>query len=313
MQAKEKMSLLVEPNEEFVETDYIKGITQRALNYISAGFPVHFRGPAGTGKSTLAKHLASKLAQPVTLMHGDEELKTSQMVGSDSGYHMKKVRDNFIASVLKEEERMTKQWVDNQLTIACKYGFTLIYDEFTRSRAEANNVLLSVLQDKILTTSTPTDNGSTYVNVHPNFKAIFTSNPEEYAGVYKSQDALRDRMVTIDLDYPDYTTEVAILVAKSQLPRETCELITNIVRMLRDSGECEFSPTIRAGIMIAKTLKVMGNAPHDDIPMFITICQDILSSETSRLAKRTNQILIKDYIQNIISDLIENYKSFKAS
>jgi len=33
----------------FVETRYVKDITDRAFIYIKAGFPVHFRGPSGTG------------------------------------------------------------------------------------------------------------------------------------------------------------------------------------------------------------------------------------------------------------------------
>jgi len=44
---------------------------------------------------------------------------------------------------------------------------------------------------------------------------IFTSNPEEYAGVHKTQDALRDRMVTIELDHFDEETEIAITEARS--------------------------------------------------------------------------------------------------
>lgn len=298
-------TLVMEADNEFVETDYIQEITTRALNYIKAGFPVHFRGPAGTGKSTLAKHVASKIGRPTSLLHGDEEMTTSNLIGGESGYRYKKVRDNFIASVLKEEEVMTKQWTDNRLTQACKNGHTLIYDEFTRSRPEANNVLLSILQDKILTMSNESYHGNPYQEVHPNFTAIFTSNPEEYAGTHKSQDALRDRMVTIDLDYPDFETELEIVYAKARLPKDVCELITKIVRSLRESGECEFAPTIRGGIMIAKTLTVMGMEPDDNISLFTTYCQDILSSETSRLAKKTNQ----DHIRNLIKEIIQKHTS----
>jgi len=292
-------TLIVEPNKEFVETDYINQIKSRALNYIKAGFPVHFRGPAGTGKSTIAKHVAGHLNRPITLLHGDEEITSGSLVGGESGYQYKRVRDNFIASVLKEEEVMTKNWVDNKLTEACKHGYTLVYDEFTRSRPEANNVLLSVLQDRLLTVSNESYSGSPYLEVHPEFTAIFTSNPEEYAGTHKSQDALRDRMVTIDLDYPDFETEVKIAYAKARLPRDVCEYIVSIVRSLRETGECEFSPTIRAGIMIAKTLTVINMEPEDDMNLFITYCQDILSSETSRLSKKSNQDHIKTLIKEI--------------
>ena len=113
---------------------------------------------------------------------------------------------------------MTRRWVDNRLTVAAKYGFTLMYDQFTRSRPESNNVLLSVLQEKMLKLPAARK-GESYLRVHPDFTAIFTSNPEEYAGVYRSQDALRDRMITLDLAHFDEETEIGITAAKSGIGR----------------------------------------------------------------------------------------------
>lgn len=297
-------------DKDFVVTPYIREVTKRALNYIEAGFPVHFRGPAGTGKSTLARYVASKLLKPISLILGDEEMTTADMIGGESGYSIKKVRDNFITTVLKEEEVYTKNWKENQLTEACKMGYTLIYDEFTRSRPEANNVFLSVLQDKILASSNTS--GKSYIQVHPDFTAIFTSNPEEYAGTYKSQDALRDRMVTIDIDYPDFDTELAIVYTKARLPRDICGLITKIVRSLRESEICEVSPTVRGGIMIARTIAVLGIEPEDDVNLFTTYCQDILSSETSRGAKKSDQSRVKELIKEIVVEHIGEMRPYMA-
>jgi hypothetical protein len=42
---------------------------------------------------------------------------------------------------VKTEEDVQQRWVDARLTLACREGFTLIYDEFNRSRPEANNAL----------------------------------------------------------------------------------------------------------------------------------------------------------------------------
>jgi MoxR-like ATPase len=50
--------------------------------------------------------------------------------------------------------------------------------------------LLSVLEEKILYLPYVAK-GNNEQEVHPDFRVIFTSNPEEYAGVHKSQDALR--------------------------------------------------------------------------------------------------------------------------
>lgn len=288
------------PLPDFVETPYIKGIVRRAIWYIKAGFPLHFRGPAGTGKTTLAMHIASKIKRPVVMIHGDEEFTTSDLVGGEFGYRFRRLVDRFVSRVEKVEEDMIKRWVDNRLTVACKYGFTLIYDEFTRSRPEANNILLAILQEKIMDLPVGRGGEEPYLKVDPKFTAIFTSNPEEYAGVHRSQDALRDRMVTIDLDHFDYETEVEITKAKSRLSREAAENIVDIVRDLRESGKCEFEPTIRSSIMIAKTLKVQHLTPFSSNGVFSEICQDILASQTSRVGSRTNQRKVKELVKELV-------------
>lgn len=300
----DEMTTVLEPSPlpDFVETKYIEDITNRAVSYIKAGFPAHFRGPSGTGKTTLAMHVASKIGRPVVMIHGDEEFTTSDLVGGEYGYRFRKVVDRFVSRVLKVEEDMIKRWVDNRLTVACKYGFTLIYDEFTRSRPEANNILLSILQEKMM--DLPVGRGEEpYLRVDPDFTAIFTSNPEEYAGVHRSQDALRDRMITMDLDHFDYDTEVAITRAKSRLSKQHAERIVNIVRGLRESGKCEFAPTIRGCIMIAKTTKVQNITSAKSDGAFMAICQDILASETSRVGSKTNQARVKE----IVKELVEKY------
>lgn len=301
----DEMTTVLEPSPlpDFVETKYVKGIANRALSYIKAGFPVHFRGVSGTGKTTLAMHIASKIGRPVVIIHGDEEFTTSDLVGGEHGYRMRKVVDRFVSRVLKLEEDVIKRWVDNRLTVACKYGFTLIYDEFTRSRPEANNILLSILQEKMMDLPAGRGSEEPYLRVDPDFTALFTSNPEEYAGVHRSQDALRDRMISMDLDHFDYETEVEITRAKSKLSKKDTERIVNIVRGLRESGKCEFAPTIRGCIMIAKTLKVQNITPAKSNGTFMTICQDILASETSRVGSKTNQARVKD----IVKELVKKY------
>ena len=290
------------PMPNFVETKAVKEITDRALAYIKAGFPVHLRGASGTGKTTLAMHVAGRIGRPVVMIHGDEEFSSSDLVGGEYGYRLRKVVDNYIHSVLKTEEDMARRWVDNRLTVACKYGFTLIYDEFTRSRPEANNVLLSVLAEKMLDMPAARGDGENYLQVDPEFTAIFTSNPEEYAGVYRSQDALRDRLVTLDLDHFDEDTEVAITAAKSGLARADAKKIVAVVRALRESGACEYAPTIRGPIMIAKTLKVLNGSVRAGDAVFQRLCLDILPSETSRVGSREQSARVKETVGKLIDE-----------
>ncbi len=265
-----------EASETFVVTPHIEELVERALTYLDAGYPINFSGPAGTGKTTLALHVASKLGQPVTLIHGDDEFGSSDLVGKDTGYRRNRLLDNYVHSVVKEEETMRTLWIDNRLTTACRYGHTLVYDEFTRSRPEANNALLSVLGEGLLSLPKLRYAGEGYLRVDPAFRAIFTSNPEEYAGIHTSQDALMDRLIQIRVDYYDRDTEVAIATARSGVSEADAARVVDTVRRYRAREMQKHRPSIRASIMIARVVARAGGSfdPLDRI--FQRTCRDVL-------------------------------------
>jgi gas vesicle protein GvpN len=304
-------NIVPEPSEEFVVTPYVEHLAERAFAYLEVGYPVHFAGPAGTGKTTLAFHVAAKLGRPVILIHGDDEFGSSDLVGRDAGYRRSKLVDNFIHSVLKTEEEMKSLWVDNRLTTACRDGYTLIYDEFTRSRPEANNVLLSILEEKILNLPSLRRNGEGYLEVNPDFRAIFTSNPGEYAGTHKTPDALMDRLITIAVGHYDRETEVQIALAKSGLPRLDAEAIVDVVRELRGVGVNNHRPTIRACIAIARIVARRNARARWSDPAFRWICRDVLNTDTAKVT-RDGQSLMPQKVDEAIQKVCGCRKRPKA-
>ncbi|MGH1394557.1 MAG: gas vesicle protein GvpN [Trichormus sp.] len=288
---KKRAVLRVRPGQ-FVVTPAIEQVAIRALRYLTSGFAIHLRGPAGTGKTTLAMHLANCLDRPIMLIFGDDQFKSSDLIGSESGYTHKKLMDNYIHSVLKVEDELKQTWVDSRLTLACREGFTLVYDEFNRSRPEVNNVLLSALEEKILTLP-PSSNQPEYLHVNPQFRAIFTSNPEEYCGVHSTQDALMDRLVTINMPEPDELTQIEILVHKSNISREDARLIVRLVKAFRLGTGAEKTSGLRSCLMIAKVC-----AEHDILVLpensdFREICADVLFNRTNWSASEATTIFLE--------------------
>ncbi len=264
--------------EDFVVTEHLNKIISRALTYLDAGFPVHFQGPSGTGKTSLALHLAHRLNRPVMLIHGDHEMSSSDMAGGLMGFRVRFLVDNFVHSVLKSEEEFERSWMDGRLTTACQEGMTLVYDEFTRSHPEANNILLSVLEEKVLQLP-GLKPGEKSIKVSPHFRSLFTSNPQEYAGVFKSQDALRDRMITIELGQMDLETETTITATRSGLSVQEAALVVDIVRRF-NAAFPGFTAALRRSIIIATIIKQENIAPDSDL--FGDVCLDVLCSEVNR-------------------------------
>ncbi|WP_163529022.1 gas vesicle protein GvpN [Halobacillus ihumii] len=266
-----------------IQDDKTKDLLSRSLRYLKAGYPIHFTGPAGAGKTSLALALAKKRKRPVMLMHGNHELNNQDLIGDFTGYTSQKVVDQYVRSVYKKDEQVTESWRDGRLLEAAKNGYTLVYDEFTRSRPTTNNIFLSILEEGVIPLygSKLTE---PFVRVHPDFSVIFTSNPAEYAGVYETQDALLDRLITISVNDQDPAREADIVSGKIGIEKREAKAITTLVSSLRQQCTKADSngPSLRSSLMIARL------ASREDIPIdgeneeFQQLCMDLLSHTVSR-------------------------------
>jgi nitric oxide reductase NorQ protein len=290
---------LIPTIESFIETEEVRKLKDRILLWVKASCHPHIVGPTGCGKTTLAMQVAKELGRPTVWINGDDQITTTELIGGYSEMEAETLVDKYVHNVRLTKDKTKYRWVDNPLTLACKYGYTLIYNEFSRSKPEANNVLLSVLEEHIL--ELPTMFGEErYVKVHPEFKVIFTSNSVEYAGVHRPQDALLDRMIDLHMDYYDYETEVKIVKAHSHISPVTAKKIVKIVRTLRERlPECH-KPGTRAEIMISKGLKTLGKYSPQE---FEQICLDVLASKIGNpLESKDNTKFLKGLLSEFESN-----------
>jgi gas vesicle protein GvpN len=285
---------LVPTIDSFIETEQVKNLKDRLKLWLKAGCHPHIVGPTGCGKTTLAMQVAKELGKPTVWINGDDQITTTDLIGGYSEMEAETLIDKYIHNVRLMKDKTKYTWVDNPLTLACKHGYTLIYNEFSRSKPEANNVLLSVLEEHVL--ELPTMFGEDrYVKVHPDFNVIFTSNSVEYAGVHKPQDALLDRMIDLYMDYYDFDTEVKIVQAHSHITLQEARKIVKVVRTIREK-----LPDAHK-IMISLGLNAMGCYSKEE---FEQICLDVLASKIGNPRETLNKVnlLIKEILSNARAD-----------
>jgi gas vesicle protein GvpN len=292
---------------ETVLSPYLESIVKRALLYIQAGFPIHLIGPTGVGKTELAFYLADKLNRPYSFIQGNSELSNLDFIGGVSGFTRKKAIDNYIHTVYKLEEQVKDSWIDGPLLEAAKKGYTFIYDEFNRSKPEINNIFLPVLQEKYLPLyGLKTKNKM--LPIHSNFSIIFISNPQDYTGSFKTQDALLDRMITFRLNYYDMETEAKIISGKTGLVLEQAKKIANIidhVRSISTKNQTQ-APSLRSAIMIATIAQKSEIKVDYKDESFLTLCKDVLHTHLIGNHSSTSE----EELDKLINDL-RGWKSEK--
>ncbi|MGQ3413377.1 gas vesicle protein GvpN [Natrinema sp. LN54] len=251
--------------EPFVETDAVESLRGRINGWLEADQPVHLIGPTGCGKTALALSAAAERGRPVVWLNGDEAVDTAALVGSHAGGERYEEHDRYVSGVDKKTQIVRERWVDNPLSVAVREGATLVYNEFSRSDPAAHNVLLSVFEEGVL--ERPGKRGADRtIDVHPEFRAILTSNDVEYAGVHEQQDALLDRFIGVHVNYYDEETEREIVGAHVDLSDDDIATIVAKTRALRD--ELDIVVGTRAAITAAKGLAVFdghdGSGEFDD-------------------------------------------------
>src|SRR4051795_7058401 len=239
---------------------YLPGESTALVSFLAArlGKPVLVEGPAGVGKTEVAKALAASLGRPLPRLQCYEGLDEPKALyewnyrkqllriqAEAAGTGWDAVQDDiFGEEFLLERPLMT--------AIASEQPVVLLIDEIDKTDQEFEAMLLELLSDFQI--SIP-ELGRIEARSHP--VVLLTSNNSR-----ELTEALKRRCLYLWLDYPSTEHELAIVRLHSpELPEAVARKLVDIVALVRDL-DLKKPPSIAESIDWARALLLLG---ADDI------------------------------------------------
>src|SRR3954452_1444437 len=246
-------------------TGYLPGESTALVSYLATklGKPILVEGPAGVGKTELAKALAKYLGRDLVRLQCYEGLDEAKALyewnyrkqllriqAERQGTGWDEVQDDiFGEDFLLERPLMT--------AIASPDPVVLLIDEIDKTDQEFEAMLLEVLSDFQI--SIP-ELGTVASRSHP--VVLLTSN-----NTRELTEALKRRCLYLWLDYPDLEHELEIVrLHTPELPQAVGRKLVEVVAMVRDL-DLKKPPSIAESIDWARALLLLG-AQDIDTKMF---------------------------------------------
>jgi len=252
-------SSIADTREQLARTGYLVDEALATVVFLgdALGKPIMLEGPAGTGKTELAKAVAEATGATLVRLQCYEGLDEARAL------YEWNYRKQLLRIQAAQVDQDSEEWNDLHddifseefllsrplLTAIRQSGPTvLLVDETDKADVEVEGLLLEVLSEFQVTIPEL----GTIAATHTPF-VVLTSNATR-----ELSEALKRRCLYAHVDYPDATRERAIVM--SRVPETTEVLATELVRSVRAMRTMELrkAPSIAETIDWARAMQVLG-------------------------------------------------------
>lgn len=241
------------------------------------GHHVLLEGPAGVGKTILAKAVSMSLGRGFYRVDGDARFTESKLVG------------NFDPPSVMSHGYDHKAFLKGPLTRAMEEGSILFINELNRMPEGVQNLLLPPLDENQLIIPHVGQ-----IIAKPGFAIVATMNPKEFVATSYLSEALLDRFEHIHLDHQSREEEIEITrfhVKTQNVDEKLISMAVDLVRNTRNNPSIRRGASIRAAISIVEIATALGGISFFDRAVKMAI---------------PNRIEVHDLNEYSIEGIIEN-------
>jgi len=174
--------------------------------------PLMLKGPTGCGKTRFVEHMAAVLGRPLISVACHEDITASDLVGR---------------YLLQGGETV---WVDGPLTRAVRTGAICYLDEVVEARADTT-VVIHPLADHRRELNLERLGES--LLAPPEFMLVVSYNPGYQSVLKDLKQSTRQRMVAIELGYPEAARELQIVLRESGLDEARAGELIKLAHAIR--------------------------------------------------------------------------------
>lgn len=202
--------------------------------------PLLLKGPTGSGKSRFVEYMAQRLGVDLMTVLCHEETSTVDLLGR---------------YIIKGADT---EWIDGALTRMVRTGGIIYLDEVAEARPDVLVAIHSLTDHRRMLFL---DRHHETLTAPDNFMLVASFNPGYQKGYKELKPSTRQRFVTLSFDYPAKAIEAEIVIAETQVDKNTAAKLVSIAEKIRGLVDLGLSETVSTRLLVDAGILIRSGMP----------------------------------------------------